>query len=541
MKQILRKTFLVLAAGILSSAAWADTTVVGDVTDDGYYANDHYARYSLDPDKTISIEFTVTANSTLSSEDWHPWFAWAVNFWDGTLNAITVEARNYGWEADTDNTRWTANWAKYWDIRYPDAWDTNDNFRTTIQGATVVTTVKRVGADVVIIYDITTTGGNKYRQYAVKEYGDGTKTLWFDLIVNHTQIAIDNDKTKTYTENIQGTLLGVENNAGGFGTGVRKDFTIAPNGSLTLHFTNHTCRIVDYMNWAFEMEFNGKYCDVVTGGGNWGDLNVGGSFADVNWPTTDFAEKMDGADVVLTVTRSGAQVNINAVHTPVSGSTFTRVYTFTPTESGFASADATVRLLTDHSHIDLLSSSDGAYVTIGSKGWSTFSNADYALNFASISGLTAYQITGQTSKVITKSAVTSAVPASTGLLLTGTTYTIPVAASGTALSSNKLVAGNGNNVPMTSGHTYYVLTYEDGDAQFKKLTSAVAVPAGKAYLDFAEAIEARSLDIDGDGTTAIKNMKVGTEDNIYYDLQGRRVLYPKKGLYIVNGKKVIIK
>ncbi len=94
---------------------------------------------------------------------------------------------------------------------------------------------------------------------------------------------------------------------------------------------------------------------------------------------------------------------------------------------------------------------------------------------------------------------------------------------------------------MTSGHTYYVLTYEDGDAQFKKLTSAVAVPAGKAYLDFAEAIEARSLDIDGDGTTAIKNMKVGTEDNIYYDLQGRRVLYPKKGLYIVNGKKVIIK
>ena len=27
----------------------------------------------------------------------------------------------------------------------------------------------------------------------------------------------------------------------------------------------------------------------------------------------------------------------------------------------------------------------------------------------------------------------------------------------------------------------------------------------------------------------------------YYDLQGRRVLQPTKGMYIVNGKKVVIK
>lgn len=31
------------------------------------------------------------------------------------------------------------------------------------------------------------------------------------------------------------------------------------------------------------------------------------------------------------------------------------------------------------------------------------------------------------------------------------------------------------------------------------------------------------------------------KDNVYYDLNGRRVLYPKKGLYILNGKKVIMK
>ena len=30
-------------------------------------------------------------------------------------------------------------------------------------------------------------------------------------------------------------------------------------------------------------------------------------------------------------------------------------------------------------------------------------------------------------------------------------------------------------------------------------------------------------------------------DNVYYDLSGRRVMNPTKGLYIVNGRKVIIK
>ena len=41
--------------------------------------------------------------------------------------------------------------------------------------------------------------------------------------------------------------------------------------------------------------------------------------------------------------------------------------------------------------------------------------------------------------------------------------------------------------------------------------------------------------------TGVKDMKTGTADNVYYDLQGRRVFCPTAGLYIVNGKKVIIK
>lgn len=42
------------------------------------------------------------------------------------------------------------------------------------------------------------------------------------------------------------------------------------------------------------------------------------------------------------------------------------------------------------------------------------------------------------------------------------------------------------------------------------------------------------------GIQQIENVR-SKKDNVYYDLNGRRVLYPKKGLYILNGKKVIMK
>jgi hypothetical protein len=40
----------------------------------------------------------------------------------------------------------------------------------------------------------------------------------------------------------------------------------------------------------------------------------------------------------------------------------------------------------------------------------------------------------------------------------------------------------------------------------------------------------------GDETTNIEH-----SDNSVYDLQGRKVAQPTKGLYIVNGKKVVVK
>ena len=71
-------------------------------------------------------------------------------------------------------------------------------------------------------------------------------------------------------------------------------------------------------------------------------------------------------------------------------------------------------------------------------------------------------------------------------------------------------------------------------------TYAAATP-GAANAESTELVGGLADPEIDDDTTGIGNIKTGTEADVYYDLQGRRVLSPSKGLYIVNGKKVVIK
>ena len=83
---------------------------------------------------------------------------------------------------------------------------------------------------------------------------------------------------------------------------------------------------------------------------------------------------------------------------------------------------------------------------------------------------------------------------------------------------------------------------------FYKLNNTVTtIPGNKAFLVLTNA-EAQAkgfvLEFEDGGTTGIETIessKHSTEDGVYYDLQGRRVENPTRGVYIVNGKKVVIK
>ena len=88
----------------------------------------------------------------------------------------------------------------------------------------------------------------------------------------------------------------------------------------------------------------------------------------------------------------------------------------------------------------------------------------------------------------------------------------------------------------------YILTVKDGELAFRKADgSSNYVEANRAYLT-AEAVAARlSVDFGTTGIGEIENGKLKMEN--YYDLSGRQMVNGKrsKGLYIRNGKKIVVK
>lgn len=94
----------------------------------------------------------------------------------------------------------------------------------------------------------------------------------------------------------------------------------------------------------------------------------------------------------------------------------------------------------------------------------------------------------------------------------------------------------------SGSETYYGYS---SDGTFKKVNVAHINPF-RAYISIPGTSPTPApamLSISLGGTTGIENAVKSEEkkDKSYYDLQGRRVQQPTKGLYIVNGKKVIIK
>ena len=201
------------------------------------------------------------------------------------------------------------------------------------------------------------------------------------------------------------------------------------------------------------------------------------------------------------------------------------------------------------------------FASIGAKNYTTFASA-YPLDCSDLpDGLTAYYVEAEkidkSNSVVKLTAATEAVAAGTGLLLKGDAnedYYIPVAAtSGTDLRSTNKMIGCTTATTLTSTSpnvsNFYVLVNGATAPEFQNIAAYVAsnnvtIPAGKAYLD-ATGVETSRLSIvfDDNETTGIsltENSELRTE-NAVYDLQGRRVMNAQKGLYIVNGKKVVIK
>ena len=155
--------------------------------------------------------------------------------------------------------------------------------------------------------------------------------------------------------------------------------------------------------------------------------------------------------------------------------------------------------------------------------------------------------TGYISMTLIKDGI---IPAETGALICGEKgdyeFT-PSAEAGTAVEGNLLKGYAGSfeydEVALPGdGSVNYVLTVVDGKVGFYKKASGFKVYNNKAYLNVPSAQNARSLAIRFEGSTEIETSTLNPQPSTeVYDLMGRRVLNPTKGMYIVNGRKVVIK
>lgn len=209
----------------------------------------------------------------------------------------------------------------------------------------------------------------------------------------------------------------------------------------------------------------------------------------------------------------------------------------------------TAYAVSDLSKMYFSQSADGSeIVTIPSLGWATFCSGK-ALDFTSVSGLTAYTATvsGQT---MTLTPLTAAVPANTGIILQGDAgdYLIPAVESANAPESNDLL-GTIDGLTVTSDYAYYALgQMANTDVGFRLVEQGVTIPAGKAYYrTISTSAPTYLLWNIHDGMTDIEGTEVQTEqpgdDDGWYTLDGRKLTGKpaQKGLYIWHGKKCVIR
>ena len=196
-------------------------------------------------------------------------------------------------------------------------------------------------------------------------------------------------------------------------------------------------------------------------------------------------------------------------------------------------------------------------LNVSSVGWASLV---LGYNATIPSGIKAYTVSSVANGYATLNEIDGVLPANTPVLIEATqgNYEFTFAESAASVDDNML-AGKPYHTYLTTveGTTNYVLSVDangENVGLYKKTVydantdadastyEAILFAANKAYLPVStssdEAANAISLNR-GEGTTSIDDARLTIDNVVIYDLTGRRVEKMEKGIYIVNGKKII--
>ena len=283
----------------------------------------------------------------------------------------------------------------------------------------------------------------------------------------------------------------------------------APNSGISTEKAGHTFTS-DYVLASGEDSGYSYFSFSTQLGDNWSAINTG---------SIRFGAVSDGSFLVMD----------NYLGTPLS-------LTFATEPNAFKIPAGTYKLSINTLTMEL-TISKFEKVTTNASGFCTYVNS----NPLTISDATAYYAVDQSNGSAKAYTITNPV-ANTPMLIKGDpikTYYFAVAKSGKDLDyTNAFKAGTGAAVSPGVGPYNYILK---GNEFYRADGTTNIVATNKAYLQLSQAATARVLLFDDEeevtGITSVKS----ENSNVYFDLQGRRVAQPTKGLYIMNGKKFIKK
>ena len=194
-------------------------------------------------------------------------------------------------------------------------------------------------------------------------------------------------------------------------------------------------------------------------------------------------------------------------------------------------------------------------VVVKQSGYATFYDANHS--FVIPEGIKAYVVTAATTEKLTYSELQGVIPAGTAVMLVGSAGSYPVVVSEEEAVYDGVNLLKGSNVPTTTfadveGSLFYKLAYGHSEgANANKLGwywgaengAAFQIDAHRAWLAVPQTVASAPgypfiTPVTGISTTLAGNNNAGA---VIYDLQGRRISTPAKGIYIKNNKKVIIK
>lgn len=189
-------------------------------------------------------------------------------------------------------------------------------------------------------------------------------------------------------------------------------------------------------------------------------------------------------------------------------------------------------------------------VNIGATGYATLYYSDRALVVPENVAAYTYKVTnGKLDESYLYNAGET-IPAATGVVLKAAPgeYTFAASQNAGDVDADNLLKGSDEAAQTTGGAVYYKLSLNKaGDANsvgfYYGAADGAAFTNGahKAYLALPAASGVRAFLFNGNTTTGLQNATSNNAATQVYDLQGRRVQSAQKGLYIINGKKVLVK